>query len=209
MVRSVFLIAMDAFRPSGTGLNSRVRACFFSASKSCPPSARIFFAASSVIQPSMLARDMFLSGVTRSNFSRRLPCTTENGIAGGPGFVDDEDRRRALARSLLELVGPAAVVGHRVALERLRVELGRVGGIGNGRIVDEDEDRLALDVDVLEVVPVELGRLDAVAGEHHVGVLDRCPVGDVLRPRHDLVRPFERLSCWRPSRSSAVWLPCR
>ena len=78
-MRSVFRTANDALTPSGTGLNSRVSACFFSASKSCPPIARSFFAASSVIQPSIAARPAFLSGVTRSNFSRRFPWTTENG----------------------------------------------------------------------------------------------------------------------------------
>ena len=139
------------------------------------------------------ARPCSCRASTRSNFSRRLPCTTENGIAGRPGLVDDEDRRRALARALFELVRPAAVVRHRIAPERLRVELRRIGGIGHRRIVHEDEDRLAFDVHVLEIIPVELRRFDAIAGEHDVGVLDRRAVGDVFGPRHDFVRPFECL----------------
>jgi len=79
MVRRVLPTAIDAFTPSGTGLNSRVSACLRSASKSWPAIANSFFAASSVIQPSMFALLMFLSGATRSNFSFRFPCTTENG----------------------------------------------------------------------------------------------------------------------------------
>ena len=69
--------------PSGTGVNSRVAACFFSASKSCPAIANSALAWSSVIQPSMAARLMPLSGATRSNCSVTLLCTTENGYAAG------------------------------------------------------------------------------------------------------------------------------
>ena len=36
IVRSVLWSVIDAVTPSGTGLNSRVAACFFSASKSWP-----------------------------------------------------------------------------------------------------------------------------------------------------------------------------
>ena len=141
----------------------------------------------------MFARAHVLVGRDQVEFLAQVALHDRERIAGGPGFVHDEDRGRALARSLFELVGPAAVVGHRVALERLRVELGRIGRIGHRRIVDEDEDRLALDVHVLEVVPVEFGRFDAIAGEHHVGVLDRRAVGHVFGPRHDIVGPLERL----------------
>ena len=60
------------------------------------------------------------------------------------------------------------------------------------RIVDEHDHRLALEIDALEVVPVVLGRDDAVADEDEVGVLDAGAVGDVLGPRDDLVAPLER-----------------
>ena len=59
---------------------------------------------------------------------------------------------------LLVLVGPAAVVGHRLAVEQLGIELRRVGGVRHLRIVDQHDDGLALDVDALEVVPVVFGR---------------------------------------------------
>ncbi len=94
-------------------------------------------------------------------------------IAGRLGLVHDQDAGRAAARTLLELVGPAAVVGHRLAVERLLIELRWIGGVGHLRVVDQHDDRLALDVDVLEVVPVEFGSGDAVAGEDHLGV-GRC-----------------------------------
>ena len=106
--------------------------------------------------------------------------------------MDDQDARRAAPRALLELVRPAAVVGHRLAVEQRRVELRRIGRARNLRIVDEHQDRLALDVDVLEVVPVEFGSRDAVAGEDQLRVLDRRGVGDALRPRHEVVAPAER-----------------
>ncbi len=114
-------------------------------------------------------------------------------IPGRRGFVHDEDPRRSLARPLLEFVRPPAVVRHGVAAERLRIELRGIRRVGHGRVVHEDDDGLPLHVHVLEVVPVELRRLDAVAGEHDVGILDRRGIGDVLRPRHHGVRPLERL----------------
>ena len=78
-------------------------------------------------------------------------------VAGEVGAVDDERADGAHAGGLLELVGPAAVVGEGLAAE----ELGVVGG----RVADDAEDDLALDVDAGVVVPVELGRGDAVADE--------------------------------------------
>src|SRR5690606_6368012 len=61
-------------------------------------------------------------------------------IGGRFGLGDDEHGRRALARSFLILIGPAAVIGHRAATERagqrLRLPVG---------IVDEDDHRLAAD----------------------------------------------------------------
>ena len=76
---------------------------------------------------------------------------------GGPFFLPD-----------LVLVRPAAVVGHRLAAERLRVERVGIGGVGNRRIVDEHHERLAPHVDVLVVVPAVLGCLDAVADEYEL-----------------------------------------
>ena len=75
---------IDAVTPIGTGVNARVAARFFSASKSWPAMANSCFAWSSVIQPSMAARPRFLSVVTRSNCSVTLLWTTENGYAAGP-----------------------------------------------------------------------------------------------------------------------------
>ena len=141
---------------------------------------------------------MFLSGVTRSNFSLRFPWTTRERISGRACLVDDQHAGRALARAFLELVGPAAVVGHRVAAERLRIELARIRRIRNRRVVDQHDDRLAFDVDALEVVPVELRRLDAVAGEDQLGVGDRGGVFDVFGPGDDLVAPLDDLLRRRP-----------
>ena len=78
-----------------------------------------------------------------------------------PG-VDDEARLRPAPGGLLELVRPAAVVGERRAAEEFRVV--------RGRLVREEDDDLALHVDALVIVPVELGRGDAVADEDRLGV---------------------------------------
>ncbi len=85
------------------------------------------------------------------------------GVAGGGRGVDDDRRRRALARRALVLVGPAAVVEAAVAGEQVVVPV---------RVVVEHEQDLALEVHALEVVPLELGRLDAVTDEDHLGILD-------------------------------------
>ena len=42
--RKLFLIVNEARLPSGTGLNSRLKAAFFKASKSWPPAAKSCFA---------------------------------------------------------------------------------------------------------------------------------------------------------------------
>ena len=77
--RSLLRILIDAVIPSGTGLNSRLAALAFSASKSCPAIFNSLLPASSDSHPSMTARPMLRSGVTRSNFSRLLlSCTTLN-----------------------------------------------------------------------------------------------------------------------------------
>ena len=94
----------------------------------------------------------------------------EVGITRRSGLVNDDSRRRAFRRRDLVFVSPATVISHRVALEHRAVELRRIGGIWNRRIVDEHYDRLAAHIDVLVVVPAVLGRDDAVADEHDVGV---------------------------------------
>ena len=83
-------------------------------------------------------------------------------VAGEVGAVNDECADGAFASGFLELVGPAAVVGEGVAAEELWVV--------RGRIADDAEDDFAFDVDVGVVVPVELGRVDAVADEDDGGV---------------------------------------
>ena len=75
-------------------------------------------------------------------------------VARQVGTVDDEHAGRAQPRRLLVLVGPAAVVGERLALEE--------GFVRRGRLIHNDEQHLAFYVHTLEVVPAVLGRIDAV-----------------------------------------------
>ena len=83
-------------------------------------------------------------------------------VAGEVGAVDDEGADGSFAGGLLELVGPAAVVGEGFAGE----EFGVVGGW----VADDAEDDFAFDVDVGVVVPVVLGCGGAVADEDDGGV---------------------------------------
>ena len=192
-VRSVFFTAIDALRLSGTGLKSRVRACFFSASKSWPAIFRIALAVSSVTHPSIADTPHVLVGRDEVEFLAQVALHDLERVTGGAFLVHDQDAGGAAPRALLELVGPAAVIRHRLAVEDLVVELRGIGGVGHLRVVHEHDDGLALDVDALEVVPVELGRGHAVAGKDHLGVADRRAVGDVLGPGDDLVLPLEGL----------------
>ena len=73
--------------------------------------------------------------------------------------------RGALPRRFLIFVGPAAIIGHRPAVERAFEALRLVVGI-----VDQDDHRLSLDVNAGIVVPAALGRVDAVADEDDVAV---------------------------------------
>src|SRR3546814_2339988 len=69
-------------------------------------------------------------------------------IGGGFGVVDDQRGGGALAGRLLIFVGPAAVIGHRAAVELALGLLGLPVGI-----VDEDDDRLPLHIDPGVVFP--------------------------------------------------------
>ncbi len=95
-------------------------------------------------------------------------------IRGGCGLVHDQHALRTAARGFFELVGPAAVVGHGLA-----IECARLVGLEIG-VVDQHHGDLAVQVDVLVIVPVALGGIDAVADEHQRGVLDRHRI---LRPQ--------------------------
>ena len=58
------------------------------------------------------------------------------GIACRFGLVNYDCGCRALLGSNLVLVGPASVVGHRLALESFIVKLARIAGVRHGGIVD-------------------------------------------------------------------------
>ena len=82
-------------------------------------------------------------------------------------FVHDDRGRSTLPCRFFVFVGPAAVIGHRLALEELRIGI----GVFVAGIVDEDDDGLPLHVEAGIVVPVVLGRDHAVADEHQRRVL--------------------------------------
>ena len=88
--------------------------------------------------------------------------------------VHDDDARRALARGALVLVDPAAVVEARLAREQLRIPV---------RVVVQHQEHLAFHVGALEVVPLVLGGLDAVADEHDFGVVEAGRSASARRSR--------------------------
>src|ERR671913_176964 len=79
-------------------------------------------------------------------------------VRGRFGLVDDQHAGRAAACRLLVLIGPAAVIGHRLAAE-VPFSAFEV------RVIDEHHDELPANIGVLEVVPLPLGSRDAVARE--------------------------------------------
>ena len=102
----------------------------------------------------------------------------------------NHDRRGgAQRRGDLVFVSPAAVVGHRLAAEHLRVQLAI---LLHRRVIDQHHDGLALDVDAGVVVPVIFRGLHAVAHEHHGAVLD-ADLGLVVGGHgHCIVREIQR-----------------
>ena len=84
--------------------------------------------------------------------------------------MHDDDARRPPARGLLIFVGPAAVVGHGAAAEGVQRGLLEIS------IIDEDDEDLASDVDVLEIVPLTLWCRVSVAHKNQIslGEHDMC-----------------------------------
>ncbi|MNE07329.1 hypothetical protein D3C80_999430 [compost metagenome] len=79
-------------------------------------------------------------------------------IGGRARLVDDQHAGRALTRRLFVLVGPATVIGHRLAAKGVQRGLLKVG------VIDQNHDDLAAHVG-LEVVPLALGRAGAITHE--------------------------------------------
>ncbi len=84
---------------------------------------------------------VLVRGVANIELLARLPLDDVEAVPRGTGLVDDQDAGRAFLRADLVLVGPAAVVRHRLAAERLRIELPRVRRIRHRRIVDEHHEQ--------------------------------------------------------------------
>ena len=81
--------------------------------------------------------------------------------------MDDDRPRRALLRGAQVLVIPAPVPQAGLTLEELRIPVG---------IIIHDEQHLAFQVGVLEIVPLILRRLDSVTGEHDFRIADFGPL---------------------------------
>src|SRR4029078_3426898 len=114
----------------------------------------------------------------------RLPA-----LRGGHRLMDDHHAGRAEPRRFFIFVGPAAVIGHRLAAE-IAFSAPEVRG------VDEHAKDLTVHVLALEVVPVPLGSLDSVTreDERRVGEVDlvlavgRGPYRDLVALRQPHLR---------------------
>ena len=111
-------------------------------------------------------------------------------VARALGVMDDQRRDRSAPRRFLELVGPAAVVGHRLAGEFACDRLTLSGF--EVRIVDQEDGDLALQVDALEVVPPALGRIHSISDEDHRGARDPRLVHRTDGAEIDVLREAQR-----------------
>ena len=105
--------------------------------------------------------------------------------------MDDDRCSSAKLRRNLIFVRPAPVIGHCPTAEHTVVEATLVVRIGDRRIVDQHDERLATDVDALVIVPAILGRNDAVADEHQLGVRDSDFRFLGERHRDDVIRELQ------------------
>ena len=108
--------------------------------------------------------------------------------------MDDQRRGRPTTTCLLELVSPTTVIGHGLATEPLGIELVWLGRIGNRRIIDEDDDRLAPHIHVSEIIPAVLGGVDPVTHENHIAFGHRDIATETRAPGHIILRPHQSLT---------------
>ena len=165
---------------SGCAVKPRFDAAVRSASRSCPP--RLTEIDRGRVRDPCLDAERRIARRRRQRVLGAGPRRLDDLPRVGGRFVGVDEQRagRALPRRLLELVGPAAVVGQRLAAEQGRL-VGR-----RRRVVDHHQHPLPLHVDAGVVVPFLLGGDDAVADEHHLaahrdlGVLDAREGDDVV-----------------------------
>ena len=83
--------------------------------------------------------------------------------------MDDHGRCSALTSGFFIFIRPAAIIGHRAAIEGpLKIFVRIIG------IIDQDDDSFALYVDPCIIIPAALRRVNAVSDEHHFGIADLC-----------------------------------
>ena len=109
------------------------------------------------------------------------------GITGRLGFVHEDHGRRPFLRRDLVFISPAAVIRHRPAFKKGWIELGRVLGIGYGRVIDQHDQGLVANVHPLVVVPAVLGGDHAVAHEDDLRVHDLDLLCHPPGNRHEIV----------------------
>ena len=108
--------------------------------------------------------------------------------------MHDDRRRRSLFGSNLILVGPPSVIGHGVPPKHLFVELRGIGRIRNRRVVDEHQQRLALQVNALVIVPAVLPRHDSVTDEDNLGVFHPALRPEAMRDGNVFIREMDTQS---------------
>ena len=130
--------------------------------------------------------------IADTSVSEPIKALAESAKRLGRGDYDTPIERRsadevgALARAFFIFVGPAAVIGHRLAAEIAFAAL-KVG------VVDQHNEDLAAHVLALEIVPAALGRFHAIADEHQLRPVDvQCLVAVGWSARGNLLALGQR-----------------
>ena len=116
------------------------------------------------------------------NASPVRPLITSHVYPAVSGSWIKKDPGGAPARAFFDLVGPAAVIGHRLATEPIRV-LDR-------RFTGQHQQDLAGHVHITKIIPAFFGGADPVADKDDLA----GDVEDILwnrRPRHEVASTFE------------------
>ena len=101
-------------------------------------------------------------------------------------FVHNQRAGSALPGRFFKFVGPATVIGHRIAGEQFWI-LGR-----KTRIVDKHHHGFAFDIQTFIVIPVVFRCDNAVTNKHQFRVFDLAEFSDTGGPGKHLVTIFKR-----------------
>ena len=86
--------------------------------------------------------------------------------------MNDYRRGRSFLRGDFIFVCPTAVIGHCFPLKHFLVQLRWIFRTRNRRIVDQHQDRFAVDIDIFVIIPPVFGCDDTVTDKYDIGIID-------------------------------------